>query len=215
MAFLIGYFEVKVRMKLVDLTMSLNNLTPVYPGDSPPEFRMISSLEKEGWNTHRICMSTHFGTHIDAPWHMLEDGKRLTDYSIEEFVGKGVMVDLRDRKKTDVNLDNISKKEILLLRTDHTQTIDSPDYFTSFPVISKKLAEQIVKMKFKIVGIDSFTMDADPFIIHKYFFKNNIICLENLVNLHFLSNKSFTLFVLPLKLDKMDGAPCRVVAQIE
>lgn len=202
-------------MKLIDLTMSLNSLTPIYPGDINSEFKKICSLEKEGWNEHKISMSTHFGTHIETPFHMIKNGKKIINYSIGKFVGTGIIIDVRGIKKIDVSLEGIHKIDIILLRTDHTQKINSSDYFTSFPIISKDFAKKIVGKNVNIVGIDSFTIDAFPFDIHKYFFNNDILCLENLVNLHLIPKKPFKLFVLPIKLDDMDAAPCRVIAQIE
>lgn len=202
-------------MKLIDLTMPLNNSTPIYPGDIIPEFKKISSLEKDGWNQHRICINNHFGTHIETPSHMIKNGKKLINYSIEKFIGTGVIIDVRGKKKINANLKEIHNKDIIIIRTDHTQKIHSNNYFTSFPTISEEFAKTIVEKKVNIVGIDSFTIDESPFNIHKYFFDNDILCLENLVNLHLITNKSFKIFVLPINLVDMDAAPCRVIAQIE
>lgn len=202
-------------MKLIDLTMSLNNLTPIFPGDTSSEFKKTSSLEKNGWTEHRISFGTHFGTHIDFPFHMIKNGKKMKEYPITKFIGSGILLDVRGLRNINANLDGIEKKEIILLRTDHTKKINSHNYFTSFPIITKEFAKDIVEKKVNIIGIDSFTIDEEPFEVHKYFFNNDVLCLENLVNLDLLTNKSFKLFVLPMKLDDMDGAPCRVIAQID
>jgi len=202
-------------MKLIDLTMSLNNFTPTFPSDPKPEFKQISFLEKNGWNEHIISFGTHFGTHIDVPFHMIKNGKKLSDYSINKFVGNGTVIDVRGLKNINVNLQGIQKKDIILFRTDHTKQINSDTYFTSFPIITDKLANQIVNKKIKIIGIDSFTFDVEPFEIHKYFLNRDVLCLENLVNLDLIPSKNFKLFIFPMKLDDMDGAPCRVVAQIK
>ncbi len=202
-------------MKLIDLTMPLNNFTPTFPSDPKPEFKQTSFLEKNGWNEHIISFGTHFGTHIDVPFHMIKNGKKLSDYSINKFVGNGTVIDVRGLKNINVNLQGIQKKDIILFRTDHTKKINSDTYFTSFPIITDKLAKQIVKKKIKIIGIDSFTFDVQPFEIHKYFLNSDVLCLENLVNLDLIPSKNFKLFIFPMKLDDMDGAPCRVVAQIK
>jgi len=200
--------------KFIDLTMPLNELTPVFPGDPKPEFKRVASIEKEGWNEHRIHMNTHFGTHIDAPWHMLKNGKRLTDFPIDKFIGRAVVLDARGQKEIDLDLTAVKETNILLLRTDHTRLIASPDFFEKNPVISRRLAERIVQKKVSIVGLDSYTPDNPPFEIHKLFLKNEVLILENLVNLDKIPTGVFTLYIFPIKLDKIDGAPCRVVAQI-
>lgn len=201
-------------MNIIDLTMTINETTPVYPGDPKPEFTRVATCEKDGWNEHRICINTHFGTHIDAPWHMLRDGKRLSDFTLEKFIGRAVLFDVREQKEINTNLDVVQEGDILLLRTDYTQYANSLDFFKNNPVISKELARKIVDKKISIVGIDSYTPDNEPFEIHKFLLSHDILILENLVNLDKIKVESFMIFILPLKLDKIDGSPCRVFAQI-
>ena len=65
-----------------------------------------------------------------------------------------------------------------------------------------------------MVGIDSCTLDNAPFELHKLLLKNEVLILENLVNLDRIQVKAFKVFVFPFKLEGMDGAPCRVVAEL-
>ncbi len=111
-------------MAYIDLTMPINERTPVYPGDPSADFRRIAFCEKDGWNGHRVSMNTHFGTHIDAPWHMLDDGKKLTEYSIDHFIGRAVLLDVRGRQQIEASLVTIECDDIVLLRTDHTKTYE-------------------------------------------------------------------------------------------
>ena len=69
-------------------------------------------------------------------------------------------------------------------------------------------------MNVKIIGLDSFTPDKEPFETHKLLFTKNICIVENLVNLKQLVGKKFECTILPLKLANADGAPCRVVAKL-
>ncbi len=71
--------------RIVDLTMPINKDTPNYPGDPLPKIRDIATIKSSGWNEKRISFNTHFATHIEAPYHMLEEGKKLSDYSVEIF----------------------------------------------------------------------------------------------------------------------------------
>ena len=195
--------------------MPLNENTPVYPGDPQPSFNRLTLIEKDGHNTHRICINNHFGTHIDAPWHMLQDGKRLGEFPINKFVSNAVLFDVRGQGEIDVDLYGVREHSIILLRTDHTKYISSPDFFETNPVVSKKFADKIVKNRLNIVGIDSYTIDNAPFEIHKYLFQHDILVLENLINLDKINARTFRLIILPLKLDNIDGAPCRVVASVQ
>jgi kynurenine formamidase len=202
-------------MKLVDLTMPLNERTPVFPGSPKPSFKRVAYVDKDGYNAHRICTNTHFGTHIDSPWHMLRNGKRLTDFSIERFIGQAILYDVRGQREIDIELKDVKENDIVIFRTDHTKKAYASGFFETAPVISRKLAEELVERRVNIVGIDSFTLDEPPCDIHKLFFRQEILILENLVELGNIPVSIFKIYVFPIKYDRIDGAPCRVIAQIE
>jgi arylformamidase len=201
-------------MQIIDLTMPIGSQTPVLPYDPQPEFKQFASCEKEGWNSHSIFFHTHLGTHIDAPWHMLPDGKRISDYPIEKFIGKAVLIDVRGLKEIDADLIGVKDGDILILRTDHTKSARSPDFFNSSPVLSHDLAIKIAQKKVSLLGIDTYSVDPPPSGIHKYLLGRDILILENLVNLDQIKADRFSIYILPLKLERLDGAPCRVIAQI-
>jgi kynurenine formamidase len=66
-----------------------------------------------------------------------------------------------------------------------------------------------------MVGLDSYSPDNEPFEIHKMLLKRDILIVENLVNLDRLVGKRFRCYVMPLKIQDADGAPCRVIGIIE
>ncbi len=88
----------------------------------------------------------------------------------------------------------------------------SKDFFENNPVIGEKTAEELVKKKVRIVGMDMPSPDAHPYEVHKILMRENILILENLVNLEQLNGKRFQCYIMPLKISKADGAPCRVIA---
>jgi len=198
-------------MKIIDLTMPIGNSTPVLPGDPGPEITRYASIEKEGWNLHRLSLHTHLGTHIDAPWHLLANGKKLSEFPIEKFIGRAVLKNVTGQKEIDTDLAGVHPGDILILRTGYTTEVSSPDFFNSNPVVSRKLAEKIVAKSVGIIGIDTASVDRPPFEIHKYLLSRDILILENLINLDKLPD-TFEIFILPLNLQNTDGSPCRVVA---
>ena len=201
-------------MKLVDLTMPLNKRTPVFPGSPKPSFKRVAYVDKDGYNAHRICTNTHFGTHIDSPWHMLGNGKRLTDFAIERFVGRAILYDVTGQREIDIGLKDVKENDIVILRTDHTKKAYTSAFFENVPLMSRKLAEGLVERRANIVGIDSLTLDKPPNDIHKLLFRHDILVLENLVDLASIPVRIFKIYVFPIKYDRIDGAPCRVIAQI-
>src|SRR4051794_23164069 len=104
-------------MKLVDLTQPFKTGMPVYPGDDVPK---IIYSSKEGVVNHQIITGTHAGTHIDAPLHMLDGGKKLSEIGVEKFIGPGTLIDARGKATIGSSLldgKNIPPGQIVLVLT--------------------------------------------------------------------------------------------------
>ena len=195
---------------IIDLTMPISRDIPLYTPDRVPQIKQIASIAKDGWNEHEVRITTHVSTHIDAPYHFISDSKKLDDFSIEKFIGNGVLVDCRKQKIVTETKAKIRKDDIVLFYTGQSKK-SKKDYGKDAPVISSSLAKELVKKKVKMIGIDAFSPDNDPYEVHSILLKNDILIVENLVNLDKLLGKRFQVIVLPLKL-ALDGAPCRVIA---
>lgn len=195
--------------------MPIDEKTPVLPGDPKQEIKQIATIKENGWNEKRLTISSHFSTHIDAPFHMIENGKKLTDFPIEKFIGEAIVIDVRSQKQIKSNLGNIKENDIVFFFTGHTNKAYSSDFFQDNPVITKETAQQLIAKKVKIVGLDSYSPDNEPFEIHKMLFRYDILIVENLVNLDKLNGKRFMCYILPLKINNADGAPCRVIGIIQ
>ncbi|MDG6229586.1 MAG: cyclase family protein [Candidatus Thermoplasmatota archaeon] len=199
----------------IDLTMPLDEETMVFPGSSKPEIITISTIESKGYNEKKVSFSLHTSTHIDAPRHMLINGKTLSDFTIDNFIGEAIVLDVSNQKEINVDLSNVRKNEIVFFYTGWSRYTDKSNYFTDNPVLSEKTAQRLIEKQVKIIGIDSFTPDNEPFFIHKMLFKHDILIVENLVNLESLIGKRFLCYILPLKIKDADGAPCRVIAEFD
>ncbi len=198
-------------MAVIDLTLSITDKIPVFPGDKLPTIEPAATIAKQGWNALRYSFGTHFATHIDAPYHMLQDGKKLTDFPPETFIGEAIVIDVRGQSIITHDLDDVREGDFVFFHTGHIKNI-SRDYFVGNPVISPATAQLLVDKKVRIVGLDSFTPDGAPYNEHKLFFRNDILIVENLVGLELLTKQRFEVIVAPLKIDNADGAPCRVFA---
>jgi len=201
-------------MKIIDLTMDIDDRTPVFPGDPKQVIKQVATIKENGWNEKRLAFNSHFSTHIDAPIHMVENGKNLTDFPVEKFIGEATVIDVSNQKIIEPNLNSVQEDDIVFFYTGQTEKMYSEDFFKDNPVISEKTAQLLVEKNIKIVGLDSLSPDAEPFEIHKIFLRNNILIVENLVNLKELCGKRFECIILPLKIKDADGAPCRVIAKV-
>ncbi len=200
-------------MKIIDLTIPLSEKIPVYTGDPKPKFKQIARIETHGWNEKRLTFNTHFSTHMDAPYHMIPNGNKLDEYPIEKFIGNGILVDVKDQKEMKINNPEIIQKDdIVLFCTGYNDNLERKDYFENNPVLTENTADILIERKAKMIGLDTFTPDNEPFNIHKKLLSNDILIIENLVNLDKLVNRKFDIIALPLKLENADGSPARVIA---
>ncbi len=203
-------------MKIIDLSVLVNEQTPVYPGDPKIKIQPAGVFATDGWNDHVLTMGTHVGTHIDAPMHMVEGGVSLDKLPIETFVGRGkyVAVDGEFSLETVQNA-GIEAGDIVLFHTGMDAKYHDPEYFVNFPAMSEEVAAYLVEKKVKMVGFDTGSADnQDGFPIHKILLGGNVLIIENLTNLSQLKDVNFTVYALPLNLD-IDGAPARVIAVVE
>ncbi|MBS3116197.1 cyclase family protein [Candidatus Woesearchaeota archaeon] len=200
-------------MKIIDLSMPLDKKTPTYPGDPSLEIKQVAEIEKDSWNEKRIHINTHCGTHLDAPSHMISEGRTLDDFPLEAFSGKGIVIDVRKKEITLHCLKDITfppKSVVLFLTGQADQRYQK--YYENAKFLSKEVAKKLVEQNVKAVGIDSFSPDEEPFPIHKILLSKNILIIENLINLDKLVNRTFTILFFPLPIKEGDGAPCRAIA---
>ncbi len=190
---------------------------PVYPGDSAPKLTQMTSFEKEGYVDHQLTTGVHVGTHIDAPLHMVENGKRLSDFPIERFMGRGVLVDARNHPIITAALVSdipMMHGDIVLLWTGMSAQYHQPSYYDAYPVMDESCARLLVDRGVGMICLDAPSPDRTPFAIHKLLLSHDILIAENCTNFEALDGvRAFDIIALPLKLDT-DAAPARIIARV-
>ncbi len=205
-------------MKLIDLTHMLQDRIPVYPGDSEMSLTQTKHLEADGFVNHELTINMHTGTHIDGPMHLTTSGLYLSDFPLNSFMGKGIVLDVSGMQTIEyleAYEDLISEGTIVILYTGHSQYFEQELYFEQHPVLSREFAELLVRKKIKMIGVDTPSPDQYPFEIHKLLFENSILIAENLTNLEeLLDVPSFEIIALPLHI-KADSAIARIIARVD
>jgi len=161
--------------------------------------------EEKGLSLYTYELTTHTGTHLDAPYHFGdinqdgENAKSITDIPLEWCFGNGVLLDLESldvtepiskeeviAKLAEINY-QIKPSDIVLLKTGGDRYIGTPQYFTTFRGVSLEATEYLIDCGVKIIGIDSFGFDP-PFhkMIQKYMLKKE---KKYLWPAHFLGRK--------------------------
>lgn len=204
-------------IKYLDLTHTFTASMPVYPGDSKPELVQSAFIDRDGVVDHRLESGMHVGTHMDAPAHMVKDGKYLSEYPSEKFFGRGILIDARDKTFADADLlsgANIQAGDIVLICFGWSKKFGDDEYYKKHPELTKAFANKLVELGVSIVGMDTPSPDKAPYQVHKILLPHDILIIENLANLEALRGKqSFEIIALPAKF-QTDAAPCRVVAKL-
>src|SRR5271170_1252909 len=129
---------------LIDLSVDLNEKTPIYPGDPATKINPAGVLEKDGYQDHFVCLGTHVGTHMDAPSHMLAGGKNLDQFPIEYFSGRGVYIKVE--KTFDLELIKkilIQPDDIVLFHTSMSDRYHDSSYYDAYPGIPEDVANYL------------------------------------------------------------------------
>jgi len=205
-------------VKLIDLTLTISKSIPTFPGSPKPQFILWSTLKDDGYNLELLFLSSHTGTHLDAPYHFVKNGIKIHQISLDRLLGNAILIKIKKGKnqaitKNDLILferknGDIPKYSSIIFHTEWQDNLNSDYYFTNNPGLSQSAAAYLVSKEINLVGIDSPSIDLGKdktFSIHKILAKNNILIVENLSNLNKINSKQFDFVILPLKLKDATG----------
>ena len=215
-------------LKFIDLTLPVSEKIPTFPGSPQPIFIQWENIKDDGYNLELLFLSSHTGTHLDAPYHFLEKGKKIHEISLKRLIINAILIKIRKRRdqaitKTDIQKfekkhGKIPNESTIVFWTGWQKMIKNDSYFVNNPGLSVTAAKYLISKKTNLVGIDSPSIDLGKekrFLIHHLFAKNNVLIVENLANLDKIKSWKFQLAVLPIKLENATGAPVRAVGIID
>lgn len=207
-------------MKVLDLTMSVSPEIKVFPGSPQPFFIPWSRLDVQGYDSEVMTMSTHTGTHMDAPSHFSKGKKAIDGIPASRLVLDAVLIRIPKKAGQTVSVADLEGEDInpgdaVVLATGWERHYKSRDYMTANPGLSKAAARYLVRKKAGMVGIDGPSIDPgrdSGFGAHNILLPAGVLAVENLCNLGRIRKKRFTLIVAPLKLAGATGSPVRALA---
>jgi len=215
-------------MKILDLTLTISDKIPVFPGSPKPNFIQWENLKDNGYNLELLFLSSHTGTHLDAPYHFLENGLKIHEINPARLVCEAVLIMTRKKNNQSITKNDIQKFEkkhgkipnnsTVVFWTGWQKMLHHDSYFIKNPGLSEAAAKYLVSKKTNLVGIDSPSIDfegSQRFPVHHIFSKNNILIVENLTNLEKIKSSKFHFVVLPLKLKGATGSPVRALAFVD
>ncbi len=204
----------------LDLTHSLQDETPVYPGDPRLEIERIHTVERDGFALSQLHLQSHAGTHIDAPAHVLPGAETLDNFPIAFFTGEGFCIDCSETHTITAEfLSSFSIPDtarFILFYSGWSKKWGNDSYFRDYPRIDATAIDFLLGLRPNAVGIDCPSFDAPHADLqnHCRLLGNGILLIENLKNLDGLVGNRFRFYAIPLLFRGADGAPVRAFAEI-
>lgn len=195
----------KTIMKYIDLSQTIKQDMPAYPGDTKVSLVQEKFLDKDHYNAYILSTGLHAGTHIDCPMHLLESERTISEYPLDSFSGPGSLIDARAEREIDFREEydeKIRRGDIVFILTGTDMLYGSDQYYNDHPFVTERLANFFVSKEIRMLGVDMPSPDFAPFPVHKLLLSEGIFILENLTNLdQLIGAECFEVYAAPLKIN--------------
>ena len=204
-------------MKIYDVTVPISKNLPVYPGDPPVKVTRRATIDKNDakYNLSRYSFGSHVGTHVDAPFHFIADGKTVDQLPLELLMGRARVVEV-----TSPRIDEAALKEFdftadarVLFKTRNSYLWSQPQFVQDYVYITPGAARVLVNEGIKLVGIDYLSVEkfgSETFDTHLTLLGAGTLIIEGL-DLREIEPGDYELICLPMKFQGGDGSPARVI----
>ena len=209
---------------LIDMTHTITPEIPIYPGTPAPSLTPACTLTRDGFRETLLTFSSHTGTHMDAPAHLLPDGRTLDSMPMSQFSGRATVLDVSDEGPViteaflESNYDAIYCADYILFYTGWENRWGGESFLEdAFPVPDEAAARYLISRGLKGVGTDAISIDRlsdSRLSIHHILLKDSVLIMENLCLKKVRGRKDFLFFALPMKFQNTDGAPIRAFAEL-
>ncbi len=193
-------------MKIYDISQEVFSCQ-VYPDDPMPHKKLIKSMENgEMYNLTEFNMCAHNGTHIDAPFHFIKDGKTVDQICLDAFVGMAYVAEHQGIVSRDdahrmiekAKKQNSESARRILIKGDIEVSSEAAKVFADSDVL--------------LLGNEPQTIgpENEPMEVHLILLEKNVVLLEG-VRLGEVPEGVYFLNAAPLNLSGADGSPCRAI----
>lgn len=193
-------------MKIYDISQEVFGCQ-VYPGDTTPKKRVISSMEKgDLYNLTAFSMCAHNSTHIDAPFHFIKDGKTVDSVSLNTFIGMAYVAEYNGIVSAD------DATEILEKAKKQNSEAAKRILIKGDAEVSAEAAKVFAESNILLLGNESQTVGPEnaPMEVHLILLGAGTVLLEG-IRLAEVSEGVYFLNAAPLNLSGADGSPCRAI----
>lgn len=206
-------------MPIFDISLPISSTMITWPGDPPVEVERRKKLEEGATsNVSQLRLGTHTGTHVDPPFHFLQNGRTVEDLSLEVLMGPALVVHLPAVQAISAaHLEEAlegRRPERLLLCTDNSQRwAEAREFNREYVAPDDSAARWLVERGVRLVGVDYLSVERfrpKEYVVHRTLLEAGVIVVEGL-DLSAVEAGDYQLICLPLKIAGGDGAPARAV----
>jgi|YNPNPStandDraft_1061719.scaffolds.fasta_scaffold02199_10 arylformamidase len=208
-------------LRLIDLSLDIYDRAPTFWPDPKTAIIPHLTIQNLSYNITQLIMSTHLGTHLDAPYHFFDDGRTVENLDIRRGFGPAWVLDFSHKRPGEaitvadmqVHVDKVTPGSRLLFRTGWDKQFPQPHYFSDQPYLTPETCRWLVERGVTTVALDMPTVyPADYITVHHLLLRAEVLIVEGLARLDQLQSKEVILLALPLRIRGRDGSPCRAVA---
>lgn len=203
--------------KIFDISRTINPAIAVWPGDTPFSAKVITEIKGGATiNLTTLILSSHTGTHVDAPYHFVDDDLTMERVPLEAYMGPATLVTVQREEGalTPADFPELDWSHVKRLLVHSTASNKPVDQFPlQFVYPSPELADFMAHYGIVLFGSDAPSMDemtSKTLPGHKALRRNGIAILEGLL-LTGVPDGHYELIALPLKLEGGDGSPVRAI----
>lgn len=208
-------------MKLIDLSHPLEHGQQTFPSDPKLSIIPHGNTKTLRYNITQISISSHQGTHLDAMYHFLDDGKTLDQMPLEWFYGETHLLRIPKKANEEITVADFIPYESLLVpeakivfETGWYHHFGKENFFSDFPSLTQDAAKFLAGKKIRLLGMDMPTPGKDWYELHHILLPAEIVVVESLANLDKVPER-FTFMGFPLNFKGRDGSPIRAVARVD
>ncbi len=209
-------------MQLIDLSHSLEHGQQTFPMDPKLSIIPHGTTKTLRYNISQITMGSHQGTHLDAMFHFLDDGKTLDQMPLDWFYGPAHLIRIPKEANEELTVEDFLPFEQLLkpgariiYETGWHKRFGAENFFSEFPSLTQEAGRYIADKNIRMLGMDTPTPGKDWYEIHHdILLPKEIVIVESLANLDKAPDQ-FIFIGFPLNFKGRDGSPVRAVALVE
>ena len=207
--------------RIVDLSLDIYDQAPTFWPDPKTSVTPHLNIANLKYNITRLCLSTHLGTHLDAPFHFFDEGRTVDQLDLTRCLGPAWVLDFTPKQPDEeitlsefkTHNDKIQPGARLIVKTGWDQKFPDDIYFNKIPRITVEACQFLADRKIAALAMDLPSVNYSSYVeSHHALLNAEILIVEGLAHLEQLQSDRVFLSTLPLRIRGRDGSPCRALA---